>query len=206
MLGTLNIAKSEKILDNLIDQYKSNKLSKNLSLELQEAIEMSKSESLKTKYAALRTNSTVFDEYIEALNGGNWLAGRNVFIYNSTAQCVRCHTTGNDGGTVGPALTHIASTLTREQLLQALVDPSTRLSPGYGSVSLVLKGGQEVTGVLAKETETELTLNTSDAEPLVIEKSRIQKRENMPSSMPPMGMLLSKREIRDVVEYLTTLR
>jgi quinoprotein glucose dehydrogenase len=206
VLGTINLAKSEKILDGLIDQYNDKKIPNNLSLELQEAIDGSKSERLKTKYAALKKNTTVFDEYLESLNGGNWMTGRNTFNYNSTAQCVRCHTVGKDGGNVGPALTHIASTLTREQILEALVDPSKRLSPGFGTVTVLIKGGQEVTGVLAKETDTDLTINTSDAEPLVIEKSRIQKRENNPSSMPAMGSMLSKREIRDVVEYLTTLR
>jgi mono/diheme cytochrome c family protein len=36
--------------------------------------------------------------------------------------------------------------------------------------------------------------------------SRIKSRENSPSGMPPMGSLLSKREIRDVVEYLSSLK
>ena len=49
-------------------------------------------------------------------------------------------------------------------------------------------------------------ITTSDAEPLVISVSRIAKRENMPSSMPPMGTLLTKREIRDVVEFLSGLK
>ena len=73
-------------------------------------------------------------------------------------------------------------------------------------VSLKLKDGQEVTGTLAKENAEELVITTSDAEPLVIPVSRIAKRENMPSSMPPMGSLLSKREIRDVVEFLSGLK
>jgi hypothetical protein len=36
--------------------------------------------------------------------------------------------------------------------------------------------------------------------------SRIKKRENMPSAMPPMGTLLSKRELRDLVEFLSNLK
>ena len=73
-------------------------------------------------------------------------------------------------------------------------------------MSLKLTDGQEVFGTLVKETITELTVTTSDAEPLVIPIARIAKRENMPSSMPAMGGLLSKREIRNVVEYLSNLK
>ncbi|GAB2637729.1 c-type cytochrome [Emticicia sediminis] len=206
VLGKLTIDKTQSILDGLIDQLKEKQLSPNVSLELKEAVEASGSDVLKTKIAAIKPGASPMDEYMESLFGGNRNNGRNIFNYNSTAQCVRCHNMGSEGGSVGPNLSKIGGTLSREQILQALIEPSARLSPGYGTVSLKLKDGQEVTGTLAKENAEELVITTSDAEPLVIPVSRIAKRENMPSSMPPMGILLSKREIRDVVEYLSGLK
>jgi len=80
-----------------------------------------------------------------------------------------------------------------------------RLAPGYGSVALTLKDEQQVFGVLAKETASDLTLTNSEAEPLIVPVARIAKRENLPSGMPPMGDVLSKREIRDMVEFLSSL-
>ncbi len=180
------------------------KLAPDLNLELKEAVEASGSAALKAQWASAAPNHSLTDEYSEALFGGNPDAGEHLFTYNPTAQCMRCHALGIDGGTVGPPLTHIGSMLSREQILQALVDPSARLAPGYGNVSLKLKDGQEVFGVLAKETDSALTLTTSDAEPLVIPVSRIEKRTNLPSSMPAMGGLLSKREIRDIVAFLAS--
>jgi putative heme-binding domain-containing protein len=109
---------------------------------------------------------------------------------------------GDEGGTVGPSLRGIGTTLKREELLQALVEPSVRLAPGFGSVKITLKDNQEVTGILMEETASELILKTADAEPLEVPLSRISKRQNLPSGMPPMGTLLSKREIRDVIEFL----
>lgn len=206
VLGKLTIDKTQSILAGLIDQLKEKQLSPNVSLELKEAVEASGSEALKTKIAAIKPGASPMDEYMESLFGGNRNNGRNVFNYNSTAQCVRCHNMGSEGGSVGPNLAKIGATLSREQILQALIEPSARLSPGYGTVSLKLKDGQEVTGTLAKENAEELVITTSDAEPLVIPVSRIAKRENMPSSMPPMGTLLTKREIRDVVEFLSGLK
>lgn len=206
VLGKLTIDKTQSILAGLIDQLKEKQLSPNVSLELKEAVEASGSEALKTKMAAIKPGASPMDEYMESLFGGNRNNGRNVFNYNSTVQCVRCHNLGSEGGSVGPNLAKIGGILSREQILQALIEPSARLSPGYGTVSLTLKDGQEVTGTLAKENAEELVITTSDAEPLVIPVSRISKRENMPSSMPPMGTLLSKREIRDVVEFLSGLK
>ena len=107
---------------------------------------------------------------------------------------------------MGPSLRKIGSVLTREQILQVLIEPSVRISPGFGTVSSKLKDGQEVTGILTSKNIEELVLKTSEAEPLKIAVSRIKTRENYPSSMPPMGSLLSKREIRDLVEFLAGMK
>jgi quinoprotein glucose dehydrogenase len=206
VMSSLDAQKTEPILQDLIKQMGEKKLSPNINLELKEAVDATGSATLKAQLAAVKPPDTGVGEYADLLYGGNRMEGRNIFNYNSTAQCTRCHALGTEGGAVGPPLNHIASTLTREQLLQSLVDPSARLAPGYGNVSLKLKDGQEVYGVLAKETAEILTITTSDAEPLIIPLARIAKRENLPSSMPAMGAILSKREIRDLVDFLSGLK
>ncbi|MBK7935986.1 MAG: HEAT repeat domain-containing protein [Lewinellaceae bacterium] len=205
VLGKLDLDKTSAVLENLIGQMRDKKISPDLNLELKEAVEASGSAALKAQWAALTPNPSLIDEYAEVLFGGNPQTGEHLFTYNPTAQCMRCHANGIDGGTVGPPLTHIGSQLSREQILLALIDPGARLAPGYGNVTLKLKDGQEVFGVLAKETADALTLTTSDAEPLVIPVSRIEKRTNLPSSMPAVGAVLSKRELRDIVAFLVTL-
>jgi quinoprotein glucose dehydrogenase len=196
------LEKSEAVLEDLINQLASNKLSPGIKLDLLEAVDSTHSEKLISKLAPLRTAGKDAEAFSETLFGGNARNGRNIFMYNSTAQCVRCHSMGDEGGTVGPSLRGIGTTLKREELLQALVEPSVRLAPGFGSVKITLKDNQEVTGILMEETASELILKTADAEPLEIPLSRISKRQNLPSGMPPMGTLLSKREIRDVIEFL----
>jgi putative heme-binding domain-containing protein len=125
-------------------------------------------------------------------------------MYNASGQCIRCHMLWGEGGKVGPELTKIGSVLSREQLLQALIEPSARLAPGYGTVTLALDDGQTVAGVLMEESASELLLQTSHAEPLRVPVSRIRTRTNLPSSMPAMGARMSKREIRDVIEFLSS--
>ena len=206
VLGSMPAAKTEPILAGVIDKMISKQLPASLALELGEAVDSTKSAALIAKLAPLRGTGTGVAEYQDALFGGNAQAGRRIFNTNSTAQCVRCHAVGGQGGAVGPSLTGIGDVLTREQILQALIEPSARLAPGFGMVSLTLKDGQTVSGVLNAENAHELVLKTSEAEPLKVPVARIDKRENLPSSMPPMGYILSKREIRDVVEFLATLK
>jgi len=183
-----------------------NQLPTGIKLDLMEAVEASNEEKLVAKLDALKVKGTLTDEFKEALYGGSVTEGRNIFNYNSTVQCVRCHIVGGEGTTVGPNLKGVASRLTREQLLQALIEPSARISPGYGTTNLVLTDGQEVSGSIISETDDLVQLKTNDAEPLRIPVTRIKSRENLPSGMPPMGSLMSKREIRDVVEYLSSLK
>lgn len=206
VLGTMSVANTEPILASLIDRMAAKKLSPSLALELGEAVDATKSPTLIAKLAPVRSTGGGVADYQDALFGGNRQLGRRYFMTNSAAQCVRCHAIGGQGGEVGPSLTNIGNVLTRDQILQALIEPSARLSPGYGSVMLTLKDGQSVSGVLMQESDHELLLKTSEAEPLKIVVSRIAKRENLPSSMPPMGYIMSKREIRDMVEFLVNLK
>ena len=71
---------------------------------------------------------------------------------------------------------------------------------------LTLKDGSKVSGILIEENESELILKTSDAETLEIPIQRISERVNIPSSMPPVGSVLTRREIRDLVEFLANLK
>ena len=98
----------------------------------------------------------------------------------------------------------MASRLSREQLLEALVDPSARVAPGFGPVQLTLKNGRKLFGTLKEETATHVVVDASGDQRVA--KSDIAQRTNGPSSMPSMATLLTRREIRDVVEYLSTLR
>ena len=205
-LGQMPIDNTRVVLGDLIEKMTTEKLSADVKLDLIEAVENSKDGDLIAKLEALKSKGSETDGFKETLFGGSRNQGRNYFMYNQTAQCIRCHSIGEEGGAVGPSLKHIGSVLSREQILQAIIEPSARISPGYGSLTMTLKDGQEVTGVLISENESEVVLKTSEAEPLKIALSRIKSRVNFPSSMPPMATLMSRREIRDVVEFLANMK
>lgn len=205
-MSRLTPEKTQSVLENLVKEYASGKIQQHVALELKEAIDSCGSPALKNQWTALLQKEEGLGKYADALYGGDGGSGWGIFNYNSTAQCVRCHRVGGNGGQVGPALDHIATTLSRTDLLKALIHPDARIAPGYGNVTVTLDNGASHTGTLLKEDANQLTLKTADAEPLVLPVKRIKSRKNLPSGMPPIGLSLKKRELRDVVEYLSSLK
>lgn len=205
-LAEMPLAKSESPLQKLITEAAASRIAPEVILDLIEAVESTQSEALLADLSALKSQGYSTDAYKEVLYGGRWWQGREVFNSNAAAQCVRCHAVDGAGGQVGPALDDIAAKLSREEILESLIEPSARIAPGYGSVTVSLKDGETLSGLLLEENENRLLLKTSEAEPLAVPLARIAKRTNQPSAMPPMGRIISKRELRDLIEYLSSLK
>ncbi|MDP2525232.1 DUF7133 domain-containing protein [Maribacter dokdonensis] len=206
VLGDLPVENSNALLSSLINKASKDQLKQGILLDLMESVNATENPKLIAQLDKLKEAGYSADSYQETLYGGNWWAGRSVFNNNPTAQCVRCHSVNGSGGEVGPKLDNIGKILNRQQLLEALIEPSVRLAPGYGTVTITLKDGQKVQGVLIEENDKELLLRTSEAEPLRIPLMRIASRENSMSAMPAMGRMISRRELRDLIEYLGSLR
>jgi quinoprotein glucose dehydrogenase len=143
-----------------------------------------------------------------AKSGGDPEAGRSIFSGHRKAQCLRCHKVDGLGGDAGPDLSKVAerSKGDREFLLESLINPHAKLAKGYGTVTVVLEDGKVVSGTVASESETTLVLRTSAGKTRDIQVSEIEQRVKPQSPMPPVGDVLTLRELRNVVEYLATLR
>lgn len=208
-LGKLPVKNSQKVFDQLLVKMETGHLAPEIQLELAEAIDSTRSPQLMARHQAVTAKlspDALMASFKGSLTGGEPEVGRRVFFRHQTAQCIRCHSYDDLGGEAGPRLNGIANRLTREQLLEAIVNPSARLAPGYGTVAVTLKNGKTVSGVLQGETNTEVMIKVGDQPDTSIKKEQIVKRINSPSSMPEMRYLLTKREIRDVVSFLATLK
>ncbi len=145
------------------------------------------------------------------LQGGDSETGRSVFIGHAQGQCIRCHKIRGEGGIAGPDLTdvvkrnrEVAGGL-REHLLQSLIDPNAKITPGFGSITLVLNSGRIVAGTLKTEDAQQVTVETPDSKSASVPLKEIDERTPPKSSMPPFGKVLTPRELRDVIEFLATL-
>ena len=206
-LGSLEGSKDFPEWTTILSDFKSGKLPEGTWIELEEAVLATGSAPLKTSYEALldeKAGGEPWKKFVGALAPGNALKGRNIFFQNQTAQCIRCHAYDDMGGNAGPALDNIGTILSKEELLVALVDPSKRLSPGYGSITVNLVGGSKITGILMEEKKESYWIQVG-TEKKEISKKDVASSSMAASSMPPRGGLLSKREIRDLVSYLSTM-
>lgn len=207
-LGRIDDSSSFEVLSRQMDMLMNGELAQEVQLDLVLAVEASGSESLNEKLQTYQSEKPRNDSvavYRESLYGGDADSGRRIFYQNQAAQCIRCHVIAGEGSEVGPDLTAAGNWLSREELLESMIQPDTRISPGYGTVTLTLKNGETVRGVLSAETDNQITI-TSDGLERVIDKTEIAQRTNSPSGMPAMGNILSRSELRDLVEFLVQLR
>ncbi len=93
-----------------------------------------------------------------------------------------------------------------EEILIALVDPSADVRAGYGLVTLTFKDNTSVTGTLEEEDDQFIVVRSGDSEPVKMAKSDVKQRQDAPSSMPAMGEILVKKDLRDLIEFLASLK
>jgi quinoprotein glucose dehydrogenase len=202
---------SETVLAKRLDQLAAGTLRPELALDLKEAIAAKGSVALKTRLAQIDAKQDMTDPlaaYRDALSGGDAINGRKIFTENQALACQRCHSIQKgDGGEVGPLLGGIGSRQTREYLLESIVRPNAKIAAGFENVILTLKNGREVAGMVKQETPDILQVLSPEDGLVTVKTAEIKTREHGPSSMlEGLAEQMSRRELRDLVEFLASLK
>lgn len=211
-LGELKSAQADQVLAGLFAELKTGKVPNEALLELLEAAEKRGGAELKAHLGAYQNSlpqTEPLAKYAYALAGGDAENGEKLFKEHAVAQCTRCHKVDEVGGEAGPDLTGIAAKKDRRYLLESLVLPNAQIAEGFQTVMVTLKNDDLKAGIVKAETAESVTLQMPipDAPVEVVKKAEIKLRENAPSGMPPgMGELLTKRELRDILEYVASLK
>ncbi len=214
-LAPLQSKESDALLLSWLDKLVAGIVPAELQLDLVEAAEKRTSPEVKARLSAYEAKFDKQDElapFRVALRGGNAEEGRKIFFERAEAQCARCHTIAGQSGEgsvsqVGPELTKIGAAKSREYILESILQPNKQIAEGFQSLLVVTKDGASVAGILKSESETDLTLNSPEDGIVKVKKSEITARERGISSMPEaLGTLLSKRDLRDLIEYLSVVK
>ncbi|MBL9204030.1 MAG: HEAT repeat domain-containing protein [Opitutaceae bacterium] len=209
-LATIEGAEVDTIFVEGLKALKSDAAKAALQVEYLDGAEKRSSPQIKAlleaRTAALASAKTT-EKFSFALQGGNRQRGRKLFNDHPVLACVRCHKVNGEGGEAGPALDTVGATNTREYVLESIVTPNAAIAKGFDAVFLTLKDGSSQVGSIASENDTTLLLRPASGDiPIEIQRSAIVKRESAPSSMPEIyGLILTRSELRDLVEYVASL-
>ena len=225
LAGQKESVDTDKLLSAWLDTANAGKVTPALVLDLLDAAEtraktdkLKLHEPLKAKVDKYRSaqakiaNDPKGDKlaaYLESLEGGDAEKGRNIFLNNSAVYCQRCHKLDGQGGEVGPLMNGLAADkeIDRRYLLEAVVMPNAKIAKGYETVVLTLADDRVVTGIIKAEDKKTVKLVTAEAKELAIPADDIVARRTGPSAMPDdLHKKLSRRELRDVVEFLSSLK
>ena len=210
-VGSQPGARADELLLSQFTQFEKGELHPALWLDLLEAMAKRENPEIKARLAerekALEKSPDPLSRYRECLEGGHAEAGRALFSEKPEAGCIRCHKVQGKGGEIGPDLTGLHQTTERIYILESIVDPNAVITPGFQNILLTLKNGDTVTGIFNSERDDEITItSTIDGKKRKVKAQDVTDRTPLPSAMPPgFGVVLGKRAIRDLVEYLATL-
>lgn len=117
--------------------------------------------------------------------------------------CAKCHTPRKQGGRVGPDLSGI-NNKTREELLEAILNPSAAIEPRFVNYIVTHKDGRTFDGVLANETPGAITLRGGAVEDITILRNDITNIRSSSISLMPEDLEkgLSKQALADLISYL----
>ncbi len=121
--------------------------------------------------------------------------------------CIACHTTSQDQPQKGPYLGNIAQTYKRPDLAANTLDPNKTIAQGFATNVFTLKDGSQNLGFVTNESGDKVTIRTITAQEFTYNKADITKRDTLPTSLMPPGLLhnLTIREFASLLDYLESL-
>ncbi|HWA84738.1 MAG TPA: HEAT repeat domain-containing protein [Opitutus sp.] len=202
---------ADRVLAEQLKQLAAGTVPPGAQLELVEAAQKRSDPTVRKlladRDAAMAASGDPLAPFRVALEGGNARRAIKTFMSQPVMACVRCHNAGYGGGEAGPNLSTVGARHTREYLLESIVRPNAKIAAGFDSVLVTLKSGAVIGGTVESEAADILNLRNADGKIVAVKKADITKRESAPSAMPEIyGTILTKAEIRDLVELLINLK
>ena len=145
--------------------------------------------------------------WLVALEGGDVAKGKQSFFENTKLSCLRCHKVDRAGGAVGPELTRIGEQKDRRYLLESICLPNAQIAKNFETAVIANDLGQVFTGIVKSENDDFIELIQNDGGQVRVLIDEIVARRKGNSSMPTdLIKLMSKRELRNLVAYLASLK
>jgi putative membrane-bound dehydrogenase-like protein len=129
--------------------------------------------------------------------------GREVFRRN----CATCHRVGELGVNVAPDISD-SRTKQPAQLLADILQPNRAIDNNYISYTVATSDGQLLTGVIANETSTSVTLRQPEGKETTLLRSQIEEMRSNGISLMPDGLEknIPHQEMADLLSFIKNWR
>lgn len=167
-LGRVHHADATALLGEWMGRIEEDNIDPALVLEVLNAITTSGDEALAARVKAVDAEldkGSFARRFVESIAGGDPENGENIFFNHTETSCQRCHVVDGRGGgeQVGPDLTGIGTRVTREYILESIVESNAQIAEGYENVVLDMKDGSEQRGRVVGETDDAIELEPLDS-------------------------------------------
>lgn len=147
---------------------------------------------------------------------GNAAHGKELFY--GDANCLLCHMVEGKGGRLGPELTAVGGSRTRDAIIDSVRNPSRRLAWGltestkefpqeYETITVVTADRKEIKGVALNEDSFSVQMMDSSEQIYLLEKDKLLSfKKGRESMMPKYNPdVLSDKDLEDIVAYLVSV-
>src|SRR5208283_5448732 len=147
---------------------------------------------------------------------GNAARGKELFY--GDANCSLCHMVEGKGGRLGPELSGVGGSRTREAILDSVRNPSRRLAWGlteatkefpqeYETITVVTADGKEIKGVALNEDSFSVQMIDGGEQIYLLDKDKLRSFSKSRESMMPTynADFLSDKDLDDIVAYLVSV-
>jgi cytochrome c oxidase cbb3-type subunit III len=147
---------------------------------------------------------------------GNVAHGKELFY--GDANCSLCHMVEGKGGRLGPELTSVGGSRTREAMIDSVRNPSRHLAWGltestkefpqeYETITAVTADGKEIKGVALNEDNFSVQVMDSSEQIYLLEKDKLRSFSKSRESIMPIYTpeLLSDKDLDDIIVFLTSV-
>ncbi|HEV3163802.1 MAG TPA: c-type cytochrome, partial [Isosphaeraceae bacterium] len=119
--------------------------------------------------------------------------------------CASCHKFGGQGHEVGPDLAALTDKSV-DALMTAILDPNREVDARYASYTAALTDGRVLSGLIAAETASAITLKRQEGQADVILRGDLEALKTDGHSLMPEGLEkdLSPTALADVIAYVAS--
>jgi putative membrane-bound dehydrogenase-like protein len=152
---------------------------------------------------SLADQKSKLDDLAKNLPDGEVRRGQLVFNGTKSA-CATCHAIGYIGGNIGPDLSRIGSIRNDRDLLESIVFPNASFVRSYEPMVVATKAGQIHSGVLKKDSPSEVILTSGPDKEVRIPRADVDEMKPGTVSVMPSGLdsQMTKQELADLIAFL----